>query len=323
MSTTPIPVERPIVRIAVHILLIAGAVIFAFPFYWVATSSVKPLSEVMSLPVTWWPSEWQWENFWNALTFQDKGSPYTRNWDAFWAAITFRGTGEGTAAGQFLSAWSYCYHSFFVTCLRNTLWVALWGVAGTVVSNAIVAYGFSRLEWKGRDTLFFLTMATMMVPFPVIMIPLFTTFAKLGWIGTLYPLWVPYWFGSAFNIFLLRQFFRTIPTDLSDAARIDGCNEFGIFLRVIVPLARPALAVVALFHFLYAWNDFLGPLLYLTDQKTYTLSLALFFYQSQKGGTEWNLMMAACTMVILPVILVFFAAQRSLISGISLTGLKG
>ncbi len=323
MYTTPIPIKRFWVRVVVHVSLIAAAMVFAFPFYWLATSAVKPLPEVMRLPISWWPSEWQWDNYWNALTFSEDTSPYYQNWDGFWAAVTLNGKGEGSAWQQCREAWSFFFDAFFVRCVGNTLFVAIMGVLGTIISNGLVAYGFSRIVWPGREVCFFLTLATMMVPFPVIMIPLFITFAKLGWVGTLYPLWVPYWFGNAFNIFLLRQFFRTIPQDLSDAGRIDGCSELGIFARVILPLAKPALAVVALFHFLYAWNDFLGPLIYLTDQDTYTLSLALFFYQSQKGGTDWNLLMAACTMMITPIIIVFFVAQRSLISGITLTGLKG
>jgi len=137
------------------------------------------------------------------------------------------------------------------------------------------------------------------------------------------PLWVPAWLGSAFNIFLLRQFFLTIPRDLTDAAIVDGCSEFGAFRHIILPLSKPALAVVALFHFLYTWNDFLGPLIYLTDQRMFTLSLGLQFYQSQHGGTEWNLLMAAATMVVLPIIVLFFFTQRTFIQGIAITGLKG
>ena len=323
MYTTPIPIKKFWVRAVVHLMLLAAALIFAFPFYWVATSAVKPLNEVMTLPVNWWPSEFQWDTFWNAATFSEDTSPYYRNWDGFFAAVTFNGAGEGTACAQAWDAWRFFFGAFFIRCVGNTLFVTIMGVIGTVVSNALVAYGFSRIAWPGRETVFFITLSTMMIPFPVVMIPLFILFAKVGWVGTLYPLWVPYCFGSAFNIFLLRQFFRTIPFDLSDAGRIDGCTEFGIFWRVIVPLSRPALSVVALFHFLYAWNDFLAPLIYLTDQDTYTLSLALFFFQAQHGGTEWNALMAACTMVIVPVIAVFFVAQRSLISGITMTGLKG
>jgi len=134
---------------------------------------------------------------------------------------------------------------------------------------------------------------------------------------------VPAFFGSAFSIFLLRQFFLTIPTELSDAARIDGCSEFGIYWRIVLPLAKPALAVVALFHFLYAWNDFLGPLIYLTRPETYTMSLGLQQYQSQHGGSEWHLLMAASVLLVLPIVILFFLTQRTFIQGISTTGTKG
>src|SRR5439155_9547316 len=142
-------------------------------------------------------------------------------------------------------------------------------------------------------------------------------------VGSPKPLWVPEWFGSAFNIFLLRQFFMSLPFELSDAAKIDGCSEFRIFRDVILPLAKPALAVVALFNFMYVWNDFLGPLIYLTDQRTYTLAYGLQAYQSQHGGTQWHLLMAAAAVVVAPVIIVFFLAQRTFIQGITVTGIKG
>lgn len=205
----------------------------------------------------------------------------------------------------------------------NTLIVCLLGVVGTVLSNAIVAYGFARLRWRGRDAFFAITLASMMVPFPVLMVPLYGVFKELGWIGTLLPLWVPAWFGSAFNIFLMRQFFRALPEELSEAARIDGCSEWTIFWRVILPLSTPVLATAALLHFLHAWNDFLGPLLYLTRKETFTLSLALQSYQSQQGGVQWHYLMAASTVTILPVIVLFFFAQRTFIQGIATTGSKG
>lgn len=167
-----------------------------------------------------------------------------------------------------------------------------------------------------------LTLSTMMIPFAVTMVPLYAVFRKLGFVGTLQPLWVPYIFGTAFNIFLLRQFFMTIPQDLTDAARVDGCSEFGIFMRMILPLSKPALTVVALFHFMFAWNDFMGPLIYLTDQDTYTLSLGLQIFQSQHGGTEWHLLMAASAMVILPILIIFFFAQKTFVEGIALSGMK-
>jgi multiple sugar transport system permease protein len=211
----------------------------------------------------------------------------------------------------------------FWTFLGNSLTVAVLGVLGTVLSNAIVAYGFARLKWRGRDAFFALTLATMMVPFPVLMVPLYGVFRALGLIGTLMPLWLPTWFGSAFNIFLMRQFFRTIPEELSEAARIDGCSEWRIFWRIIVPLSTPVLVVAALFHFIFAWNDFLGPLLFLTRKDTYTLAIALQSYESQNGGVQWHYLMAASAVTILPVIILFLFAQKTFIRGIATTGTKG
>ena len=211
----------------------------------------------------------------------------------------------------------------FITYLSNTLLTAILGVTGTVLSSALVAYGLSRVQWKGREALFNITLSTMMIPFPVLMIPLYSVFRALGWIGTLMPLWVPAFFGGAFNIFLLRQFFMTIPNELSEAARIDGCSEIAIFFRVILPLARPALSVVALFHFLFVWNDFLGPLIFLTKPETYTMGLGLQQYQSQNGGSEHQLLMGASALLVLPIIVLFFFAQKTFIQGISTTGMGG
>jgi multiple sugar transport system permease protein len=211
----------------------------------------------------------------------------------------------------------------FLTYLSNTLLVALLGVTGMVFSSALVAYGLSRVSWKGREGLFNITLSTMMIPFPVLMIPLYSVFRSLGWIGTLMPLWVPAFFGGAFNIFLLRQFFLTIPNELSEAARIDGCSELQIFWRIILPLARPALSVVALFHFLFVWNDFLGPFIFLTQPETFTMALGLQQYQSQNGGSEPHLLMGASALLVLPIIVLFFFAQKTFIQGISTTGMGG
>ncbi len=213
-------------------------------------------------------------------------------------------------------------HVGFPTFLSNTLIVCVLGVIGTVLSNSIIAYGFARMRWPGRDTVFTLTLATMMIPFPVLMVPTFGIFKSLGWIGTLLPLWAPLFFGNAFHIFLMRQFFRTIPEELSEAARIDGCSEWRIFWRVILPLSRPVLAVSALFHFLFAWNDFLAPLLYLTRKHTYTLPLALQAYQNTHGGVQWNFLMAASAVTVIPIIVLFFFAQKTFIQGIATTGTK-
>lgn len=211
----------------------------------------------------------------------------------------------------------------FVTYLANTLLVAVLGVLGTTLSSALVAYGLARLKFRGRNTLFGVTLASMMVPFPVLMVPLYGLFRELGMIGTLLPLWLPTFFGSAFNIFLLRQFFLTVPAELSDAARIDGCSELDIFFRIMLPLAKPALAVVALFHFLYTWNDFLGPFIFLSEPETFTMALGLQQYQSQHGGSEWHLLMAASALLVVPVVVLFFLSQRTFVQGISTTGMGG
>ena len=210
----------------------------------------------------------------------------------------------------------------FLRYTLNTFTLCALNVLGTVLSCSLVAYSLAKIRWQGRDPVFYSLLATMILPGQVTMIPTFAIFKWLGWIGSYRPLVVPAFFGSAFNIFLLRQFFLTIPDELSDAARIDGCTEFGIYSRVILPLARPALVTVALFTFIGAWNDFLGPLLYLTDERSYTLSLGLQRFVSQHGA-EWGMLMAASTVMTMPIILVFFLAQRTFIQGVTLTGIKG
>jgi multiple sugar transport system permease protein len=270
-------------RVTTYVLLIGLSAVFLLPLLWLVSTSLKPIDETMSLPPRWLPSQPRWGNYPEALS----------SMGGFW------------------------------TFLGNTLLVCGLGVVGAVLSNAIVAYSFARLKWRGRDTLFAVTLATMMVPFPVLMVPLYGVFKTLGWIGTLKPLWVPAFWGGAFNIFLMRQFFRTIPEELSEAARLDGCNEWQIFWRIILPLSKPVLAVVALLHFLWAWNDFLGPLLFLTRKNTFTLALALQNYQSQAGGVQWHHLMAASAVIIAPIIVLFFLAQKTFIRGIATTGLKG
>lgn len=273
----------------VHIVLIVLSLIFVSPLLWMVTTAIKPIEETMTATPTLIPSKFLWGNFPKAVTYGSKELGYIP----------------------------------FLLYARNTLMVTLLCVAGSVCSNAVVAYAFARLRWPGRDAFFAVTLATMMVPFPVLMVPTFGLFKWLGWVGSFRPLWVPAFFGSAFSIFLLRQFFRTIPMELSEAAKIDGCSEVRIFTDVLLPLAKPALAVVALFTFMGTWNDFMGPMIYLSDQETFTLSLGLQAYQSQHGGTQWNLLMAAATVVILPVIVVFFFAQKMFIQGIATSGLKG
>jgi multiple sugar transport system permease protein len=274
--------QNILLRFLVLALLVLFSIVFLAPFLWMISTSLKPLRETMSLPLRWIPSVIQWNNY-------------------------------GDAIQEMRYFWRYAGNSLFL-CVMNVL--------GTVTSSSLAAYGFSRITWRGRDKVFLLLLATMMIPFPVIMVPIYSLFKHLGWIGTFMPLWVPSFFAGAFNVFLLRQFFLTIPMDLTEAARIDGCNEFEIFWRIILPLSRPALLVVALFQFMFTWNDFLGPLIYLTDQKHFTLALGLQSFQSENGGTSWNLLMAASTMVMLPVIILFFFTQKSFIQGIATTGSK-
>jgi len=204
----------------------------------------------------------------------------------------------------------------------NSSIVTGFDILGKLLSCSLVAFAFSRLRWWGRDTLFVLMIATLMLPPQVTLIPQFVIWKELGWVDTFIPLIVPNFFGGPFMTFLLRQFFMTIPPELDDAARIDGCSSWGIYWRIILPLARPALAVVALFTFIANWNDFLGPLVYLNNKDQYTLAIGMYGFLS-RVRTEWGPLMAAATIMISPIIVLFFLAQRTFIQGITLTGIKG
>lgn len=206
---------------------------------------------------------------------------------------------------------------------RNTLVILTLSLAGVLVSSSIAAYGFARVNFRGRGMLFAICLATMMIPFPVIMVPSYMLFKELGWIGTFKPLWVPAWFASAFNVFLLRQFFMGIPVQLEESAMLDGCSRWGCFWRIILPLSKPALAVVALFHSLAVWNDLVAPLVYLNHQEQFTLALGLQFLQSRSGDAPWNELMAASVLISLPVLVLFLLAQKSFIRGIATSGIKG
>ncbi|MCL4545964.1 MAG: carbohydrate ABC transporter permease [Chloroflexi bacterium] len=209
----------------------------------------------------------------------------------------------------------------FLLYLRNTMIITVPSVAGTLVSSVLVAYGFSRVRWPGRDALFILVLATLMIPNYVTLIPVYILFAKMHWIGTFLPLIVPNLFGSAFFIFLLRQFFLRQPQDLVDAAIVDGASHLGVLWRIILPLSKPALAVVVLFQFQNNWTDFFGPLIFLDRPSTYTLSIGLYSFQSQHL-TEWAPLMAASFIVVAPMVLLFFFTQRTFIEGITFTGLR-
>jgi len=206
----------------------------------------------------------------------------------------------------------------------NTIIYAVVATLGTVLSSVPVAYAFSRMRWRGRDATFLLVLATMMLPTQVTSVSLYIVFTRLHWVGTLLPLIVPTFFGDAFTIFLLRQFFMTIPQELSEAARVDGASEWQILTRVVVPLAKPAIAAVALFQFLYCWNDFYNPLLYTGNSSTnMTLAVGLTQFTTLARGNAYEVQMAAALMFLLPVIVIFFFAQRVFVEGVNLTGVKG
>jgi multiple sugar transport system permease protein len=282
-----------------------------------------PVDIVKPCPRGWWlVSQWQPEHArqaggagarWDCLPEDQLSSVPHAFWQNYPSALARMDAGGASKWGV----------RGFTVYLLNTLWVCGLSVIGSVFSCTLVAYAFSFLEFPGRNLLFALTLAVMMVPFPATMVPLFDVFRQLGWVGTFKPLWAPAWFGGAFFIFLLRQFFLGVPKDLLDAARIDGCGELQVLWHVVVPLARPALAMVALFQFLASWKDFMGPMLYLSDSSQFTLSLGLQAFQSQHGGTPWHLSMAASVMFSLPLIILFLLTRRMFVKGIAMTGLKG
>ncbi len=277
-----------VAEIAKYAILIVLSASFILPLYWMAMSALKNVTQVFVIPPIWFPIPPRWSNYWEAWHV-DAFSLYALN-----------------------------------TVLRYAIPVTI----GTVLSNAVVAYGFSRIRWPGRDFVFSICLMTMMIPGQVTMVPLFIIFKRLGWVNSYKPLVVPAYFAGAYTIFMLRQFFRTIPTELSDAARIDGASEFGIMWRIIFPLVKPALAVVALFAFMGAWNDYMGPLIYINTTSLYPLTMGLARLSASLGsvgikGLAYPYLMAVSTIVTLPTVLIFFFAQRTFIEGIALTGIKG
>lgn len=265
-----------------YTLLIVLSAVFLTPFAWTVSTSLKSDAQVYSLEVTWIPSPVMWSNYVEAVT-----------------AIPF------------------------FTYLRNSVMVTALCILGTVLSSTLVAYAFGCLEWPGRDALFVLLLAGMMLPPQVTMIPVFILFCRLGWVDTFAPLVVPAFLGGgAFFVFLLRQFFKTLPKDLFDAARIDGCSAFGMYWRIALPLSRPAVMTVVIFTLNMAWNDFLGPLVYLNSDSKKTLALGLQAFSSETGAEQAELM-AISVLMVLPLLIVFFLGQRYFVEGITLTGMKG
>jgi multiple sugar transport system permease protein len=277
-----------------RIVLILVCALFILPFYWMVATALKTREDLMAYPPVLWPSEFVWSNFRDAV--------------------------------EYIPFFQYLANTSIITGLT---------IIGSVISNPIIAYGFSRIDWPGRDKVFYIVLATVFIPYPVLIVALFDIFAKLprpmlvdgsltlggNWINTYLPLVVPMFFGNAFWIFLMRQFLMQVPQDMSDAARIDGASEFRIFYQIVLPQALPAIGVISIFAGLHAWNDFIGPLIFLLDDAKYTLALGLTFFQSQRE-LQFSLLMAASTLVVLPVVALFLLFQRAFVEGISLGSIK-
>lgn len=272
-----------LVNIALYIIILFLSISFVFPLFWMISTALKPNEQIFAQPPIWIPSPPTFQNFSKA-----------------WNKLPF---------SQFL---------------KNTVIITLSATIGILLSSSLVAFSFAYLEWPGRDIWFMIMLSTMMLPAQVTIIPLFIIFSKINWINTFKPLIVPAFFGGgAFYIFLLRQFFLTLPRELFDSAVIDGCSTLDIFLRIALPLVKPALSAVAIFSFMGHWNDFMGPLIYLRSTEKYTLSLGINMFRGYEGITMWGELMAVSLVAAIPCLVIFFIAQKYFIQGITLTGLKG
>lgn len=276
--------QRKLVHdIVIHAVLILFGLMFIFPFLWMLSTALKTPSELLQGTDVLWPANPQWDNFKLAI--------------------------------QTIPFFLYVKNSFILVAFA---------VTGTLFSATLTAYAFAKLKWPGRDVFFVIMLATMMIPMQVLLIPTYIMYAKIGWLGTRLPLIIPYFFGggSAFYIFMLRQFFKGIPKDLTESAIVDGASHFKIFLKIMLPLTKPALITVTLFTFMFVWNDYFGPLIYLSDPDTWTIALGLRAFQSQYSG-RFDLLMAASLLTMVPTLLIFFFAQNSFIEGITFSGIKG
>lgn len=279
-------VVRQFSQLLLYALAIGTAILFSLPFFWTISSSLKPITEIYTFPPTMWPTEPRLQNYQDVFTI----APFFR-------------------------------------FILNTVFVTAFAMIGQILSAAAVAYGFTRFRFPGREALFFLVLSTMMLPWQVTIVPQFLLYRYLGWINTFLPLIVPSYFGGgAFFIFLLRQFFMTIPRDLDEAAKLDGASSVRIFWNIILPLSKAALATVAIFSFIDHWNDFFGPLIYLNSTEKFTISIGLRYFVSnpfESDEPREAILMAASLITALPTLVLFFAAQKYFVQGIVTTGLKG
>ena len=269
-------------KVSLYLIYAFIGVIFFLPFLWMLSTSLKAGGEIFVYPPKFIPTEPRWENYAEAVR-----------------AIPF------------------------LAYFRNSVFITVMAIIGTVLSSSFVAYAFAKLKWKARDKVFFIVLFTAMFPMQVTMIPVFILYKNLGWLDSFKPLIIPYFFGGgAFNIFLMRQFFLTIPESLSEAARMDGCSEFGTYWSILLPLTKPAMITIALFTFLLTWNDFMGPLIFLSTKEKGTLALGLAMFVGQHA-TEWHLLMALSVLILIPIVIIFIFSQRYFVEGITMTGMKG
>jgi len=267
----------------VTFIVLCGVVVpFVLPFLWMLSTSFKTLDQTVRFPPEWLPSPWMWENYPLSLT---EIVPLYRY---FWNSIVY---------------------SVPATCFA-------------VFSSAIVAYGFAKFRARGRQAMFMIVLSTLLIPYPVVMIPQFILFQRLGWIDTYLPLIVPNLFASPFLIFMLRQFMQGVPSEILDAARIDGAGVIGTFWRIILPLSKLGLIAASILTFSANWNDYLGPLLYINSRDLFTLQIGLTSFVAHRGTSHWELLMAASVLATLPVLIIFFVAQKAMMQGIVVTGLK-
>ena len=265
-----------------YLVLCLGGVALMVPFFWMLSTSLKTLAEVMMWPIQWIPGEFLWRNY--ILVFQK--IPFARY-------------------------------------MLNSLILSVGGIAGTVISSSLGGYGFARMRFPGRNLLFFVNLTTLMLPTWVVIVPHFMMFNAIGWLDTFLPIIVPSFFGNAFHIFLFRQAFLGIPTELEDAAKIDGCSFLRTYLQIFMPMVKPVIATVAIFAFYYYWNDLIYPLVYMRSQNMFPVSLGMRMFQSARQGVvDYPLMMAAAVMSLAPCVLVFALAQRLFIQGVVITGVE-
>jgi len=269
-------------RLLLYVVIFLSSIIFALPFAWLVRSSFMETGQIFILPPEWIPKPFRWQNYPEALSV-------------------------------------YPFGRYFL----NNLTIVFLAELGTIITSTIAAFAFSRLRWKGRDTIFIILLTSLMVPYAVTLIPTFILWKTLKSIDTYRPLIVPAWFGGGmFNIFLLRQFFLTIPYELDEAAYIDGASPLQIIWRIIIPLSKPAILTIAIFTFMGVWGDVLGPVVYLNSPEKYTLAIGLANFVTTYVG-QWNYLMAASLIVALPPLILFFIGQRFFVQGITLTGLRG